>query len=361
MSTLEVRNVSKSFGATLAVDDVSLSMHDGEFFGLLGPSGCGKTTMLRIIAGLEAPDRGAVLIDGIDVSSLPANRRPVNTVFQSYALFPRMRVIDNVMYGLRSSGVGRDEARQRAGEALDMVRLSDRARSRPSELSGGQQQRVALARALVNRPKILLLDEPLSALDLHLRSEMQDELIRLHALTGCTFVIVTHDQHEAFALCDRVAVMVDGRLRQLGMPDELYDAPIGKDVAQFVGFTNLIDAVRSHNCVTLADGTQLDDTIVADENRATSLAAGEVHQSLGDAKREQHGHVSIRPEHLSMVDRGHFTGSIDHIAFLGATARINVTTSGQLTLAVNVEPSAARQLRIGDVVQLAVQRARFVQ
>jgi spermidine/putrescine transport system ATP-binding protein len=360
VSTLEVRNVSKSFGSTVAVDDVSLSMHDGEFFGLLGPSGCGKTTLLRIIAGLEAPDRGTVLIDGIDVSSLPANRRPVNTVFQSYALFPRMRVIDNVMYGLRSSGVGRDEARQRASEALDMVRLSDRARARPSELSGGQQQRVALARALVNRPKILLLDEPLSALDLHLRSEMQDELIRLHALTACTFVIVTHDQHEAFALCDRVAVMVGGRLRQLGMPDELYDAPIGKDVAQFVGFTNLIEAVRSHDGVTLIDGTQLDNSVIAGDG-AFARTERDNDRHPDGAIGEQRGHVSIRPEHLSIVDRGHLSGSVDHIAFLGATARVNVTTSGQMTLAVSVEPSTARQLRVGDVVQLAVQRARFVQ
>jgi spermidine/putrescine transport system ATP-binding protein len=358
MSTLEVRNVSKSFGATRAVDDVSLQMNDGEFFGLLGPSGCGKTTLLRIIAGLETPDSGTVLIDGVDITRLPANRRPVNTVFQSYALFPRMRIIDNVMYGLRSSGVAKAEATRRAHEALDMVRLGDRARARPSELSGGQQQRVALARALVNQPKVLLLDEPLSALDLHLRSEMQDELLRLHAMTGCTFVIVTHDQHEAFALCDRVAVMVDGTMRQLGEPDQLYDSPTGRDVAQFVGFTNLFDATLNVSLGATLDASDGDATsaVLADGTRLTVTYA----PAAAMSSTACNGHVSIRPEHIRLADHGDFTASVDHIAFLGATARLNTTTSTGLPIVVTTTPMTARALRIGDVVHLAIDSARFI-
>jgi ABC-type Fe3+/spermidine/putrescine transport system ATPase subunit len=239
---VELRGVTRRFGDVVAVEALDLEVTTGEFLSLLGPSGCGKTTTLRLIAGFELPDAGEVRIDGRDVARLPPYRRPVNTVFQSYALFPHLSVLDNVAYGLKQRGVGRTARRDRARELLELVRLQGVERRRPRELSGGQQQRVALARALVLEPKVLLLDEPLGALDLQVRKELQIELKRIQESVGITFVYVTHDQEEALAMSDRVAVMHGGRIEQLGRPQEIYDTPATEFVARFIGETNFIHA-----------------------------------------------------------------------------------------------------------------------
>jgi putative spermidine/putrescine transport system ATP-binding protein len=230
----------KTYGDVVAVDRVDLDIREDEFFTLLGPSGSGKTTCLRMIAGFERPDEGRVELAGRDVTDLPPYERDVNTVFQDYALFPHMSVGENVEYGLRIAGVGKDERRRRATEALEMVRLGGYEGRRPGQLSGGQRQRVALARALVNRPKVLLLDEPLGALDLKLRENMQEELKLLQKSLGITFVFVTHDQGEALSMADRVAVFNDGRIMQIGAPQEIYQRPASRFVADFVGSSNVL-------------------------------------------------------------------------------------------------------------------------
>ena len=250
---VELRGVTRRFGDVAAVDALDLAVVKGEFLSLLGPSGCGKTTTLRLIAGFERPDAGVVLIDGSDVSRLPPYRRPVNTVFQSYALFPHLSVLDNVAYGLKQRRIPRRDRRARAQEMLELVHLRDVGTRRPRELSGGQQQRVALARALVMSPKVLLLDEPLGALDLQVRKALQIELKRIQETVGITFVYVTHDQEEALAMSDRVAVMNRGRIEQLAPPQEIYDTPATEFVAAFIGDTNFVDspagrlAVRPEN------------------------------------------------------------------------------------------------------------------
>jgi spermidine/putrescine transport system ATP-binding protein len=233
--------VTKRFGDTVAVRSLDLSVHPGEFLSLLGPSGCGKTTTLRMLSGFESPDQGEILISGEAVARVPAHRRDVNTVFQAYALFPHMSVAENVAYGLRQRRTARAEVNRRVGEALEMVQMSALAARRPSQLSGGQQQRVALARALVNRPSVLLLDEPLGALDRKLREEMQIELKLLQAQLGTTFVLVTHDQDEALSMSDRVAVMHDGRIEQLGEPRAVYEEPRTAFVAGFIGQQNVFE------------------------------------------------------------------------------------------------------------------------
>ncbi|MEX2211822.1 MAG: ABC transporter ATP-binding protein [Gaiellaceae bacterium] len=237
---VELEGIVKRFGDVVAVDGIDLDVAEGEFLSLLGPSGCGKTTTLRLIAGFERPDEGAIRIDGADVAQLPPYKRPVNTVFQSYALFPHLTVADNVGYGLKQAGVPRPQRRARALELLELVHLPGMGARKPRQLSGGQQQRVALARALAKRPKVLLLDEPLGALDLKLRKEMQVFLKTLHADLGTTFVYVTHDQEEALAMSDRVAVMNLGQIEQIGPPREIYDSPATRFVADFIGETNFI-------------------------------------------------------------------------------------------------------------------------
>jgi spermidine/putrescine transport system ATP-binding protein len=244
-SMIDIEGVSKSFttkaaGLVTALDSVNLRIFDQEFFTLLGPSGCGKTTLLRLIAGFEAPSAGAIRIGDLDAAALPPQGRPVNTVFQSYALFPHMAVAENVAFGLEMLKVARPEIELRVREALSMVRLDSFASRYPRQLSGGQQQRVALARALAPRPKVLLLDEPLSALDLKLRKEMQNELKRLQRETGITFVLVTHDQEEALAMSDRIAVMSAGHVLQVGAPREIYDNPANRFVADFIGESNVL-------------------------------------------------------------------------------------------------------------------------
>jgi len=236
--------VTKRFGGdVVAVDELDLEIRDGEFFSLLGPSGCGKTTTLRMIAGLEYPTTGSIEIFGEEMGLRPANRRPVNTVFQSYALFPHMTVAKNVAFGLEMQGVAHAEVGRRVAEAIELVRLTGMGNRLPKQLSGGQQQRVALARALVNRPKVLLLDEPLGALDLKLRQAMQLELKEIQEEVGITFVYVTHDQEEALTMSDRIGVMSEGRLLQVGPAEEIYERPANRFVADFIGETNFLDGV----------------------------------------------------------------------------------------------------------------------
>jgi putative spermidine/putrescine transport system ATP-binding protein len=239
-AAVSFRGVSRHFGTVRAVDGVDLDIAEGEFFAMLGPSGSGKTTCLRLIAGFERPTAGEIRLFGESVAGLPPYRRAVNTVFQDYALFPHLNVLDNVAYGLMIAGVGRVERRRRAEEALGMMALPGYGSRKPSELSGGQRQRVALARALVNRPRVLLLDEPLGALDLKLREQMQDELKALQRRVGITFVFVTHDQGEALSMADRVAVFNDGRIQQVGTPAEVYARPRTRFVADFVGSSNVL-------------------------------------------------------------------------------------------------------------------------
>jgi len=238
---ISVRRVSKRFGSLAAVDDVSLDIREKEFFALLGPSGCGKTTLLRMLAGFETPSEGDILIDGQDVTDQPPNRRPVNMVFQSYAVFPHMSVFDNVGYGLKVTGTPKAEIGPRVETALETVQLERFADRKPDQLSGGQRQRVALARALVKQPRVLLLDEPLSALDAKLREDMQLELVRLQQTVGITFVIVTHDQDEALSMADRIAVMEQGKVRQIASPMALYEYPNSRFVADFIGKMNLFE------------------------------------------------------------------------------------------------------------------------
>jgi putative spermidine/putrescine transport system ATP-binding protein len=239
---IELAGVRKVFGDSIvAVEGADLTVDDGELFAILGPSGSGKTTVLRMVAGFEQPTAGTIKLGGVDVTALPARRRDVNTVFQEYALFPHMSVAQNVEYGMKVRGVPKNERRTRTGEALEMVRLGDYGPRRPAQLSGGQRQRVALARALVGRPKVLLLDEPLGALDLKLREQMQLELKAIQREVGITFVIVTHDQDEALTLCDRLAVFNDGRIEQIGKARDVYENPANRFVADFVGTSNVLD------------------------------------------------------------------------------------------------------------------------
>ena len=247
---VELIGVRKEFGTGIvAVEGADLSVSDGELFAILGPSGSGKTTVLRMIAGFELPTAGVIKLGGIDVTGLPAQRRDVNTVFQEYALFPHMTVAQNVEYGLKVRGVPKTERRRRAGDALDMVRLTEHAPRRPEQLSGGQRQRVALARALVGRPRVLLLDEPLGALDLKLREQMQIELKAIQREVGITFVIVTHDQDEALSVCDRLAVFNHGRIEQVGAARDVYENPVNRFVADFVGTSNVLDGAAAEALV----------------------------------------------------------------------------------------------------------------
>ncbi len=267
---VRLAGVAKHFGDVVAVAGLDLDIADGEFFSLLGPSGCGKTTTLRMIAGLEFPTAGSVAIYGEEMGLRPANKRPVNTVFQSYALFPHMTVEANVGFGLRMQKVPAADVAARVGRVLDLVQLGGFGDRKPRQLSGGQQQRVALARALVNEPKVLLLDEPLGALDLKLRQAMQLELKALQERVGITFVYVTHDQEEALTMSDRIGVMNDGELLQVGPPEEIYEHPATRFVAEFIGETNFVPVtVAGRDVVALADGTQV--PVAVDRTSGTEL------------------------------------------------------------------------------------------
>ena len=287
---LELEAVSKAFGATQAVDQVSLSIRHGEFYSLLGPSGCGKTTTLRIVAGFERCDSGVVRLTGEDITRMPPEKRRVNTVFQQYALFPHMTVEDNVAYGLRQAGLPREELVSKLDAGLATVRLTELRNRYPRELSGGQQQRVALARALVNEPKVLLLDEPLAALDLKLRKAMQHELKKLQERVGISFVYVTHDQEEALTLSDRIAVMSDGRILQEGSPAEIYERPTTRFVADFIGETNFFEGVVE----------EVGDVVVVRTKSDLVLRCGPV----PFATRGMSVAVSVRPESVRALSHG---------------------------------------------------------
>jgi spermidine/putrescine transport system ATP-binding protein len=276
---VRLSGVTKRFDDVVAVDHVDLQIGDGEFFSMLGPSGCGKTTTLRMIAGLEFPTEGSLRIHGEEMGLRPPDKRPVNTVFQSYALFPHMDVEGNIAFGLEMRKVPKPERRRRVGEAIELVRLDGLAKRKPAQLSGGQQQRVALARALVNEPKVLLLDEPLGALDLKLRQDMQNELKSLQREVGITFVYVTHDQEEALTMSDRIAVMRDGHLLQVAAPEELYERPSTRFVADFIGRSNILPGtVASADEVALVNG----DRLRLASSRAVGTAVG----------------VAVRPERI---------------------------------------------------------------
>jgi ABC-type Fe3+/spermidine/putrescine transport system ATPase subunit len=311
---VEVREVTRSFGATRAVAGVSLEIFPGEIFGLLGPSGCGKTTLLRLIAGLDRPDTGTVMLGGRDVTHEPAHRRDVHTVFQSYALFPRMSVQANVEFGLRTTRLGALERRERVASGLKLVGLEGKEKRRPHELSGGEQQRVALARALVNEPPVLLLDEPLAALDAHLRREMQAELRRIQLETQCTFILVTHDQDEAFSLCDRVAVMFNGRLAQLAPPEELYRRPTSVEVAHFIGRSSLLPATWSQGKAVISPDWSLPAYV------GSELAEG-VACTLVLRPRQ----IRLHPVGTN-VEHG-IPGRIEHVAFAEDWFEANIATA----------------------------------
>ena len=344
---VEARDVVKRFGtgdgATLALDGVSLAVRPGEFFTLLGPSGCGKTTLLRLIAGFEYPSAGRILLDGEDIGSLPPYRRPVNTVFQSYALFPHMSVEANVGFGLEMQGRPKGEVRARTGQMLELVRLAEFRRRRTSELSGGQQQRVALARALAPGPRVLLLDEPLSALDYKLRKGMQIELKRMQHDTGITFVFVTHDQDEALSMSDRVAVMSAGRVLQVGDPRTVYERPATRFVADFIGESNLLGASVESTAdgvvrVRLDAGTSL--SIEAGGGRGGGEGGGEG-GGAGAAPHRAGDRCTlvVRPEHASLeraldradarAPRGHvpdgaLDGTLEHAVYSGTDTHRHV-------------------------------------
>jgi spermidine/putrescine transport system ATP-binding protein len=313
-AAIELRGVSKRYGAHTALHPLDLDIHDGEFFCLLGPSGCGKTTTLNLIGGFATASDGAITIGGRRVDRVPPHRRNVNTVFQNYALFPHMSVTDNVAFGLKMARVAKAEAAQRVGEALALVGLEQHADRYPSQLSGGQQQRVAVARALVNRPAVLLLDEPLGALDLKLRKRLQVELSQIHRNVGTTFVFVTHDQEEAMAMGDRIAVLNEGRLEQVGTPEEIYLRPASRFVADFIGESNFIEVERRPGGEAVAgDGSVVPCPAAQDGGWRSAT-------------------LMVRPECVSLGTPGDpgpgLDGRIAQVSFLGSVTRVTVECPG---------------------------------
>ncbi len=342
MSSIRFEGVTKRFGELAAVDNLNLEIESGEFFSLLGPSGCGKTTTLRMVAGFEQPTEGRIFLDGEPVEAVPPYRRNVNTVFQSYALFEHLNVEKNVAFGLKRRKVPDSEIRTRVGEALELVELTDREKARPRELSGGQKQRVALARALVNRPGVLLLDEPLGALDLQLRKQMQVELKGIQREVGITFLYVTHDQEEALAMSDRIAVMEHGLVRQCGKPEEIYEQPDGPFVAGFIGVSNLLPGVAENGGVRLAGGT---------------MCEAKVPSELGPGAEVQ---LSVRPEKIVIdeLEEGMVSvdGTVVERVYVGTTTQVIVELApGVRLVALEQNTHRARsddRWEIGDRVKL---------
>ena len=346
---IETRRLTKIFregrDEVRALSDTNLGIRESEFFTLVGPSGCGKTTLLRLIAGFEYPTTGEVLLHGRTLGELPPYRRPVNTVFQSYALFPHLTVEQNVAFGLQMQRIEAGEIARRVSNALAMVKLEGLGARRPQQLSGGQQQRVALARALANRPKVLLLDEPLSALDLKLRKGMQLELKRLQLETGITFIFVTHDQEEALTMSDRIAVMNDGCILQVGTPSEVYEHPVNRFVADFIGDTNFLEAeCRSvsgrQGSFALGNGVELEaaDTIESTPGQRVVLA--------------------IRPERVELVEpgRGNLSGTLADVVYFGTdtTYHVSIEGCGVMQIRSQNRQGANARLKPGDAVGLAV-------
>jgi len=343
---VELAGITKRFGDTAAVDNVSLEVYEGEFFSLLGPSGCGKTTTLRMIAGFEEPDEGGISVAGNPMRGVPPYRRPVNTVFQSYAIFPHLNVFDNVAFGLRRAGVKGEELRRRVTDACEMVQLLGFEKRKPSQLSGGQQQRVALARALVNRPKVLLLDEPLGALDLKLRKEMQLYLKNLQEEVGITFVYVTHDQEEALTMSDRIAVMEGGRVRQVADPTTLYEYPDNRFVASFIGQTNVlsgtVEGVNGERVILRAPGGMAVEAVSREER--------------GEVSEGAQAHAAVRPEKVRFGDAGDNVAAavVRQIVYLGASTQyITELADGTRIVLYQQNAHDAAGPAVGDEVSVA--------
>jgi spermidine/putrescine transport system ATP-binding protein len=329
-SDIRLEGVTKRFADTLAVDDLSLEIERGSFFAMLGPSGCGKTTTLRMIGGFEDPTAGRVFLGGADVTDHPPFRRDVNTVFQSYALFPHLTVERNVSFGLERRKIGKDEIRRRVGEILELVQLTGLQARRPSQLSGGQQQRVALARALVNHPRALLLDEPLGALDLRLRRQLQIELKRIQQEVGITFVHVTHDQEEALTMADTIAVMNEGRIEQMGSGEELYERPHTEFVANFLGLSNLLDGSVSARGGEMATfQTEEGERVLVPEDRVAAAGDGALRVGVRPEKIE----IALGdPQTNGAMNRVH--GRVSVASFLGVSIHYLVTTPAGRELTV---------------------------
>ena len=343
MALLEIRNVSRRFGDFTAVDNVSLSVEAGEFFTLLGPSGCGKTTLLRMIAGFDLPDSGQILLDGVDLVGTAPEKRPVHTVFQSYALFPHMTVAGNIAFPLKMANTPADQIKARVAQALSDVRLGEFGARYPHELSGGQRQRVAIARALVTHPKVLLLDEPLSALDAKLREQMQIELINMQKEVGITFIYVTHDQGEALALSHRIAVMSRGNVEQLDEPHRIYSFPKNRFVADFIGTCNLYDGK-----VAGVDGATMNFDVQGLGSVAMVLADGAA--AVGSA-----GTLALRPEkiriaaHADELGAGNrFKGVVKELLYLGDVTVYQVETEGGAEVKALLANSGAGRVRFFD-------------
>jgi spermidine/putrescine transport system ATP-binding protein len=342
----ELQNVTKRFGEVVAVDSVSLSVLQGEFLTLLGPSGCGKTTLLRMLAGFETPDAGRVLLGGKDVTEVPPYRRDVTTVFQHYALFPHMNVFENVAFGLERRGLSHEETASRSASALEMVRMSGLELRQPSELSGGQQQRVALARALVLEPRVLLLDEPLAALDLKLRKEMQLELKELQRRLGISFIYVTHDQEEALTMSDRIAVMNSGHIEQLGRAEEIYERPATEFVAGFIGVSNIlegtVESVDQQRSVIEIGGSRI---------HANAVVANGIGLKPGQGLR-----LLVRPEKIRIsadTSEQALPGKIESAVYLGESTqwRLSLVDGQAITvLEQNTHPFKSARSRIGEKV-----------
>ena len=336
---VRLERLTKRFDDVVAVDEIDLDVERGRFLALLGPSGCGKTTTLRMIGGFEEPTSGRIYLDGKDVVNQPPYRRDVNTVFQSYALFPHLSIYENVAFGLRRRGMRGSELRDRVTEALELVGLAGVENRKPRQLSGGQQQRIALARSLVNRPRVLLLDEPLGALDLKLRKEMQLELKRIQHDVGITFIHVTHDQEEAMTMADRIVIMNAGRIEQAGTPDELYEQPRTAFVAGFLGVSNLLDGVLAGpDRLRLEDGTEVTVPASLLDGRSGPLAIG------------------IRPEKIHLGDEhvNRLAGAITETAYIGVSTQYLVDTpAGSVALYVQNDRPGGTGLQVGDPVTLS--------
>lgn len=334
-SLLSIKGVEKHFGAVRAIDGIDLEIYENEFFALLGASGSGKTTLLRMLAGFEIPDAGQIILDGKDVSRIPPNHRPVNLMFQSYALFPHMSVAQNIAYGLEMEKLPKAQIKSRVDEILDVIQLGHLAKRKPDQLSGGQRQRVALARALVKRPRLLLLDEPLGALDKKLRGEMQLELKRIQHEFGITFIIVTHDQEEALVMADRVAILKDGKLLQSGTPREIYEHPGSRFAADFIGVMNFFPVREVDGKLIAEDGS-----VIA---AGTPLSTG------------QQGVAAVRPERLSLTIKAEnsITGKVVATAYHGLDLQVHLKTPAApepILMRLTASDAEARPVAEGDEI-----------
>lgn len=367
---LEIVDVSRHFDAFLALDMVSLHIEAGEFFTLLGPSGCGKTTLLRLIAGFDHPDGGDILLDGKSICAAPPEHRPLHTIFQNYALFPHMTVAENVAFPLRMAGCAKKDIQARVGEALENVRLPDKAGKYPDSLSGGQKQRIAIARALVNRPRLLLLDEPLSALDAKLSEQMQIELINLQKDIGITFIYVTHDQSEALALSHRIAVMDHGKIVQVDIPSRLYGFPNSRFVADFIGKCNLLEGrvmEQQGDCVTVElDGLGLvhvcrsETRFVAGSRCALTLRPEKIRVGRSGGAipvmNDTRSSMSVAADVCPLEDESHFTGRVHDMLYLGDVTVYIVTLANGVQLETLLANSASGRtgfFEVGDQVEVA--------